>query len=162
MVSSRSPTRKATQYDDHVVTACNELLRYRQETPLRGCHLPNKRCSRRIFLISLLHSWHNGHGDAPPPKKIAPFSGESWPSRNTWFLAARRVHSPKGISSGSSFLAQLMVVTGGSVAEWLACWTQAQKFKSQSRRCRLTVLGDKLLTPIVPLFTKQQNWLQLS
>ena len=30
-------------------------------------------------------------------------------------------------------------------------------FKSQSRRCRVTVLG-KLLTPIVPLFTEQQNW----
>ena len=48
----------------------------------------------------------------------------------------------------------------GFVAEWLACWTQAQKgpgFKSQSRRCRVTVLG-KLFTPIVPLFTKQHNW----
>jgi len=31
------------------------------------------------------------------------------------------------------------------------------RFKSQSRRCRVTVLS-KLLTPIVPLFTKQQNW----
>ena len=30
-------------------------------------------------------------------------------------------------------------------------------FKSQSRRRRVTVLG-KLFTPIVPLFTKQQNW----
>jgi len=30
-------------------------------------------------------------------------------------------------------------------------------FKSQSRRCRVAVLG-KLFTPIVPLFTKQQNW----
>ena len=30
-------------------------------------------------------------------------------------------------------------------------------FKSQSRRCRVTVLG-KLLTPIVPLFTKRRNW----
>jgi len=30
-------------------------------------------------------------------------------------------------------------------------------FKSQPRRCRVTVLG-KLLTHIVPLFTKQQNW----
>jgi len=29
--------------------------------------------------------------------------------------------------------------------------------KSQPRRCRVTVLG-KLFTPIVPLFTKQQNW----
>jgi len=48
----------------------------------------------------------------------------------------------------------------GSVTEWLACWTQAQKgpgwFKSQSRRCRVTVLG-KLFTPVMPLFTKQQN-----
>jgi len=30
-------------------------------------------------------------------------------------------------------------------------------FKSQPRRCRVTVLG-KLFTPIVSLFTKQQNW----
>jgi len=30
-------------------------------------------------------------------------------------------------------------------------------FKSQSRRCRVTVVG-KLFTPIGPLFTKQQNW----
>ena len=29
-------------------------------------------------------------------------------------------------------------------------------FKSQSRHCQVTVLG-KLFTPIVPLFTKQQN-----
>jgi len=30
-------------------------------------------------------------------------------------------------------------------------------FRSQSRRCRVTVLG-RLFTPIVPLFTKQRNW----
>jgi len=30
-------------------------------------------------------------------------------------------------------------------------------FKSQWRRCPVTVVG-KLFTPIVPLFTKQQNW----
>jgi len=30
-------------------------------------------------------------------------------------------------------------------------------FKSQPRRCRVTVLG-KLFTGIVPLFTKQRNW----
>ena len=29
-------------------------------------------------------------------------------------------------------------------------------FKSQPRRCRMTVLGT-LLTPVVPLFTKQRN-----
>ena len=30
-------------------------------------------------------------------------------------------------------------------------------FKSQPRRCRVTVLG-KLFTHVVPLFTKPQNW----
>jgi len=30
-------------------------------------------------------------------------------------------------------------------------------FKSQPRRCRVTVLG-KLFTHIMPLFTKQRNW----
>jgi len=45
---------------------------------------------------------------------------------------------------------------GGSVAEWLACWTQAQMGQGSNRR-RDAVLG-KLFTPIVPLFTKQQNW----
>jgi len=45
---------------------------------------------------------------------------------------------------------------GGSVAEWLACWTQAQKGPGSNRSAD-AVLG-KLFTPIVPLFTKQQNW----
>jgi len=54
-------------------------------------------------------------------------------------------------------------INGGSVAEWLACWTQAQKARVQIAvgRCRVTVLG-KLFTPTVPLFTKQQNWHKLS
>ena len=42
----------------------------------------------------------------------------------------------------------------GSVAEWLQLdsGTEGHGFKSQPRRCRVTVLG-KLFTPIVPLFT---------
>ena len=43
-----------------------------------------------------------------------------------------------------------------SVAEWLACWTQAQKGPG-SKRSRDAVIG-KLFTSIVPLFTKQRNW----
>jgi len=51
----------------------------------------------------------------------------------------------------------IIIIKGGSVAEWLACWTQAQCGSGvQSRRCRVTVLG-KLFTPIVFLFTEQQN-----
>jgi len=39
--------------------------------------------------------------------------------------------------------------------------SRAEGFKSQLRRCWVTVLG-KLFTPIVPMFTKQQNWQQPS
>jgi len=54
---------------------------------------------------------------------------------------------------------------GGSVAEvaqyrvvsMLDSGAAGPRLKSQSRHCRVTVLG-KLFTPIVPLFTKQQNW----
>jgi len=49
---------------------------------------------------------------------------------------------------------------GGSVAEWLACWTHAQKGPG-SNRSHDAVLG-KLFTPIVPQLAKQQNWQQPS
>ena len=48
------------------------------------------------------------------------------------------------------------VIPGVSVAEWLACWHQAQKGPG-SNRSGDAVLG-KLFTSIVPLFAKQQNW----
>jgi len=52
---------------------------------------------------------------------------------------------------------------------WLSSWvvsvlesgTEGPGFKSQPRRCRVTVLG-KLFTTIVPLFTEQRNWKQPS
>jgi len=46
---------------------------------------------------------------------------------------------------------------GSRVVSVLDSGTEGPRFKSQSRRCRVTVLG-KLFTPIVPLFAKQQNW----
>ena len=46
---------------------------------------------------------------------------------------------------------------GSRVASVLDSGAEGPGFKSQSRRCRVTVLG-KLFTPIVPMFTKQQNW----
>jgi len=45
---------------------------------------------------------------------------------------------------------------GGSVAEWLAFWTQVQKGLG-SNRSRHAVSGNSL-RQTVPLFTKQQNW----
>ena len=47
--------------------------------------------------------------------------------------------------------------TGSRVISVLDSGAEEPGFKSQQRRCRVTVLG-KLLTPVVPLFTKQQNW----
>jgi len=46
---------------------------------------------------------------------------------------------------------------GSRVVNVLDSGAEGPGFKSQSRRCRVTVLG-KLFTPVVPLFTKQQNW----
>jgi len=48
---------------------------------------------------------------------------------------------------------------GSRVVSVLDSGTEGPGFKSQSRRCQVTVLG-KLFTPIVPLFTKQRNWQQ--
>ena len=50
---------------------------------------------------------------------------------------------------------------GSRVVSMLDSGAKGLGFKSQPRRCLVTVLG-KLFTPIVPLFTKQQNWQQLS
>ena len=46
---------------------------------------------------------------------------------------------------------------GSRVVSVLDSGAEGPGFKSQSQRCRVTVLG-KLFTPIVPLFTKQRNW----
>jgi len=43
---------------------------------------------------------------------------------------------------------------GSRVVSVLNSGAEGPGYKSQSRRCRVTVLG-KLFTPIVPLFTKQ-------
>jgi len=50
---------------------------------------------------------------------------------------------------------------GNRVVSVLYSGAEGPGFKSQSRRCQITVLG-KLFTPIVPPFTKQQNWQQPS
>jgi len=45
-------------------------------------------------------------------------------------------------------------ITGSRVVSVLDSGAEGPGFKSQPRRCRVTVVG-KLFTPIVPLFTKQ-------
>jgi len=50
-----------------------------------------------------------------------------------------------------------LVWLGSRVVSLLDSGAEGPGFKSQPRRCRVTVLG-KLFIPIVPLFTKQRNW----
>jgi len=54
-----------------------------------------------------------------------------------------------------NYLANLWL--GIRVVSLLYSGAEGPGLKSQSRRCRVTVLG-KLFTPIVPFFTKQRNW----
>jgi len=60
--------------------------------------------------------------------------------------------SLKGIAVATNLYGWL----GSRVVSVLDSGAERPAFKSQSRRCWVTVLG-KLFTPIVPLFTKQQN-----
>ena len=57
------------------------------------------------------------------------------------------------VVSNSGWLGSL----GSRVVSVLDSGAEGPGFKSQSRRCWVTVLG-KLFTPVVPLFTKQRNW----
>jgi len=50
---------------------------------------------------------------------------------------------------------------GSRVVSVLDSGAERLGFKSQQRRCRVTVQG-KLFIPIMPLFTKQLNWYQPS
>ena len=67
-----------------------------------------------------------------------------------------RLHGITGSELQTFNLLPLPGWLGSRVVSVLNSGTEGPGFKSQSRRCRVTVLG-KLFTPIVPLFTKQQN-----
>jgi len=60
--------------------------------------------------------------------------GESGPPPNTRFLGPTQICSLEGTSVSSSFLHSSWLCPGGSVAEWLACWTLAQKGPGSNRR----------------------------
>jgi len=67
--------------------------------------------------------------------------------------------------SADALIDQLMYIAyappqvwlGSRVVSVLDSGAEGPGFKSQPRRCRVTVLGERF-TPIVPLFTEQRNW----
>jgi len=67
--------------------------------------------------------------------------------------AMLRTHTAEMANNNAS----IQDILGSRVVSVLDSGAEGPGFKSQLRRCRVTVLG-KLLTPIVPLFAKQQNW----
>ena len=64
----------------------------------------------------------------------------------------------RGGASATSFknVISFLIPNGSRVVGVLDSGAVGPGFKSQPRRCRVTVLG-KLSTPIVPLFTKQRK-----
>ena len=63
------------------------------------------------------------------------------------------------VPSSSCHFSLGTMVRGGSVAEWLACWTQAQKARVQIAGATLSgnSLKQTIHTHRAPI-TKQQNW----
>ena len=64
------------------------------------------------------------------PLQNAPSRGGIWTPiiySNRSFPGITQACHSDGIAIGSSVLPLLIRVLGGSVAKWLACWTQAQK-----------------------------------
>jgi len=78
----------------------------------------------------------------------------------TGFLSDERIELTFGTEVYSVPLFRRMLHwgwLGSRVVSVMDSGAKGPGFKSQPRRCRVTVLG-KLFTPIVPLFIKQRNW----
>jgi len=104
-----------------------------------------------------------------PPKQIdtipeGPRYHHTWTSspihvfNTTGSTHLLRPMSVRNVSTRPSYVHVYSPVNGSLIegVSVLESGAEGPGFKSQSRRCRVTVLG-KLFTPIVPLFTKQQN-----
>ena len=68
-----------------------------------------------------------------------------------------RTHTHTHTHTSVMFTYDVQRRLGSRVVSVLDSGAEGPGFKSQPRRCRVTLLG-KLFTPIVALFTKQRNW----
>ena len=68
-----------------------------------------------------------------------------------------KVNPSSSVKQSYILLTYLLGWIGSRVVSVLDSDAKGPVFKLQPLRCQVTVLG-KLFTPIVPLFTKQQNW----
>jgi len=94
-----------------------------------------------------------------PTREPRPNPARDWFIRFAGLSSVTNTHTdrPRYSCSNSPHLCYAYGWLGSRVVSVLDSSVVGPRIKSQSRRCRVTVLG-KLFTPIVPLFTKQQNW----
>jgi len=139
---------------------------------------PTCRCpivTRKLFLI--FFGWNSGHLHSGAPGLCPPCPPHCYatdgPILTLTYDESGRVVEQTAESNGETPLQQVTSLCnttnncyyhhavlgrlGSRVVSVLDSGAEGPGFKSQSRRCRVTVLS-KLFTPIVPLFTKQQNW----
>jgi len=118
-----------------------------------------------LKIILKLH-WHASDVLLMPPKqrihhKMGKSSLETGRIAGGFFTGHRslqlaaRIRLPTAVYTMPTYTVRWWL--GSRVVSVLDSGAERPGFKSQSRRCRVTVLG-KLFTPTVPLFTKQQNW----
>ena len=81
----------------------------------------------------------------------APTQRSILPPPDKWYRAPMTM-----LPAGLPILYILLEWLGSRVVSVLDSGAEGPGFKSQPRRCRVTVIG-KLFTPIVPLFTKQRK-----
>ena len=138
------------------------------ETRLRDTPRSSASPLRQDHSTTIIHISEPCNGGA-----VADTSASRHPT-TVQYAAARcqRPHRCRHLATNAEFIdrrqapaASLRTVLTTSSIEWLDSrvvsvldsGAEGPGFKSQLRRCRVTVLV-KLFTPIVPLFTKQRNW----
>jgi len=120
----------------HVVTENSD----KSFSIIAGRHGPAAVHIHRMDLLSIYRPVH----DAAPSQK--------GPGKTQDRTAVDEIYADSAETNTMRYCGWL----GSRVVSVLDSSVEGPGFKSQPRRCRVTVLG-KLFTPIVPLFTKQQN-----
>jgi len=108
--------------------------------------LPVKKISILISELELESGWTT----------VQTINGEG-PDTDTHTQYDRTTRPTKLVDNNIYFSSHTGGLLGSRLVSVLDSGAEGPGFKSQPRRCRVTVLG-KLFTPIMPLFIKQQNW----
>jgi len=128
------------------------------ERPVRPAPARNRHCGP-VASCQLLYQLDAQHvSSVQSSSSVVVSIPVTWLSTHDWHESSICADAQKQTLKAnycSVYACEVWLISG--VVSTLDSGTEGPGFKSQSRRCRVTVLG-KLFMPIVPLFTKQQNW----